>query len=239
MIMLAIRLNRREVLARVKLLYAIIAIILATLGALTLRFGECIGFDASVRGSIAGFIFALIPVIMYIGYDIAKSEREKEEKRRAIFMGVYLELLESIEYLSGIYRNDKSKDIFYIPPLTSVAWNTACVSGFIQPDNEFYYKLAHIYLVRNNFNYLMNQAIDVRVKSTLPESERVNLTYSLIELLRKIAKSLVPLLTEVKDELERELGISAEEVSEHQKDIKERIQKLRLPDSEKGKKRHK
>jgi hypothetical protein len=66
----------------VKGAYAAIAIILSILGALTLAYGNRVGLADVVRGGIAGFIFALAPVVVRIGYDVARSEKGEEEKRR-------------------------------------------------------------------------------------------------------------------------------------------------------------
>jgi hypothetical protein len=143
-------------------------------------------------------------------------------------LGIYLELFEILEYLKDLYQVAKPSEVTYIPPLTRFAWETACTQGFIQPDNKFHYKLRHIYEATHNFNYLMNQAIDTRVKSTLSLNDKVTLTNGLVGLLSNMAKSLVPMLLEVKAELEKQLGLSAQEIERHQDAIRKRMQELRI-----------
>lgn len=213
--------------------YIIIAIIVAAFGGLVLAFGYRLALTDMARGSISGFFFALAPVILYIGYDLKKVKYENEDRRRAAFIGIYLELLEFFEYIKDLKpENERQKPLLYMPPLTSIAWDTACFRGYIRPDDEFCYKLRHIYEAKNNFIYLMNQAIDVQVKSILPQGMRKTMTFNLVNLLMNMNKSLVPFITEAKGELEKRLGISAEEVSRLQKDIKERALKFRLPSTE-------
>ena len=213
----------------IKKQYAIIAIIVATLGALTLVFGQRLGFSDVVRGAISGFIFALIAVVLHIGYDIVKSEREKEQRRRDTFIGIYLELFEFHEYLKDLFQDEKLQELDYIPPLTRTAWNTACISGYTKPDDELCFKLRHIYAATNNFVYLMNQAIDTQVKSTISGEDKKRLTSGLISLLKNMNKSLVPFIREAMTELEKTLDISSEEIGRLQANIKEQVLKHCLP----------
>ena len=214
--------------------YVFIAIILAVLGALTLSYGQCIGFNDLVKGGITGFIFALIPVVVHIWYDLAKKEKEIEEERKSIFLGIYLELYESLEYLGDLFQSEKSKELTFIPPLSTTAWETACLRGYIRPQTAFGYNLRHIYEATKNFNYLMNKAVDTMISSSLPKNESQDIANGLIVLLRNIHISLVDLMKEMKIELENMLSISPDEINKRKEEIKTRIQKIRFKVSSKN-----
>ena len=104
--------------------HSVIAILLALIAALVLAFGHRVGFSDVIKSGISGFVFALIPVLLYMGYDRAKSKQEQRERRRAAFKGIYLELIEFLEYFEDLYQDDKSSacggksmSIFYPLPI--------------------------------------------------------------------------------------------------------------------------
>lgn len=226
-------LKAREIFMLIDWRWIIIAIICALFGGLILHFGHSFQLTDPARSSISSAFFALVPVSVYIGHELERRKRENERRRQAVFTGIYLELLEFFEYIKDVEPNDKkAKPLLYIPPLSNTAWETACLSGYIRPDDEFCYKLRHIYEAKSNFIYLMNQAIEVQTKSILSQDMRKTMTSNMVNLLMNMNKSLVPFITEAKGELEKRSGISAEEVGRLQKDIKERALKFRLPSTE-------
>ncbi|MFC1955824.1 hypothetical protein ACFLWZ_04770 [Chloroflexota bacterium] len=130
-----------------------------------------------------------------------------------------------------MFKDDdlKGKTLMYIPPLSRVAWEEACTNGYIKPDDAFCSTLRHTYKKANNFVYLMNEAIDIKVKSTLPLEQQTAISSGLIALMENLNKSQIPLLLEAKAEIESRFNISGEEVDKIKTELRERVLKYRVP----------
>jgi hypothetical protein len=215
----------------IDLRYSIISILVVTIGALLLVFRDRLGLPDIVVGTISGFVFALAAGMLSLGYDVAKSKRREEEKRRSIFMAIYLELLEFVAFFDGVFPKDEPqpKSIAFLPPLSRVAWEQARLNGYIRADDPFCTVLIHCFETANNFVYLMNQIIDIQWKSTRPAQERDTTTSGILRMLKKNNESLIPLLYEAKDKLETELDISSDEVERLKEEIKQKALSFRTP----------
>jgi len=178
-----------------------------------------------VAGTLTGLFIALIGALFLMLYEEAKRAEERLRKRDGLLRGIHVELMESLEYLDGLFTNPK--ELNFIPPFPRAAWDTACASGEIDLSGELEYKLKHVYAALQNFNFLTKQAMDTALMSTRPPKERDAIAEGLIKLLQQMHESLFPIAEEAKSELEIKLGISHERVAQSQAELKKRILGLR------------
>lgn len=206
-------------------IYIGLIIALAIMLALIVSFAKYLSEYAA--GTLTGLFIALIGAVFIMLYQEATREEERLRRRDGLLRGIHVELMESLEYLQGLFADPKAKELNFIPPFPRTAWDIACASGEIDLSDELSYRLKHVYATLQNFNFLAKQAIDVALMSTRPANERETIVAGLVKLLQKIHKSLLPMAEEVKTELEMKLSISSGEVACVQEKLREQILNLR------------
>lgn len=195
-----------------------------------------------VTGTLTGLFIALIGALFVMLYQEATRGMERLRRRDDLLRGIHVELMESLEYLQGLFAdpNPKAKELNFIPSFPRTAWDMACASGEIDLSDELSHRLKHVYATLQNFNFLAKQAMDVTLFSTRPANEGDTIAKGLIELLKKMHVSLLPIAEEAKSELEMKLGISPDRVAQLQAELKKRILSLRdTPIVESGREKNK
>ena len=137
-----------------------------------------------------------------------------------MFKGIYIEIMEFLEYFSN-FAGDV--DIILIPSLPHYAWDRAYTNGFIQPDNTLCEKLRYSYRRVSDIVYSANQAAQIKLSSNLPEGEREQLVKNMMVYIITTSKALIPILEEIKNELETKYNISPDEVNKIRDELKERV----------------
>ncbi|MGA2368976.1 MAG: hypothetical protein ABSF74_10475 [Dehalococcoidia bacterium] len=204
--------------------YIVYLCILTVIAVLVLAFGQNVGFNDVVKAGISGFVFALIATVLTFGYEDAKIIKEREEKRHDIFKGMYIEVSEFSEYLKNI---DVEETLNLIPQLPHYAWDTAYTSGFIRPDDALCEKLRYVYARVSDIVYITNQTVQIRFSSNLPEKERKEILKSFRMFIQYTNKSLIPILEDVRNEIEERFEIPAGEVKKIREELQAYLSSLR------------